>query len=573
MSRKKAKAPKTEALDGEDFEVTGFEEGENEDPSIVLPPECSDMEQFELMLRWSSLAYFASQLLSGPPEAPYHGRFMVAPHHLEGSDLVSKHKRLCINAARNHGKSYMFSLAYPLWMAWKNPKRYGLIFSATDEQARRILGDIKNELESNPKLKFLLADKPKKWNESEIHLANGHVIFAKSFGTKVRGNHPCWGIADDVLNDESIGSEAIRRKQNDYFFSAIVGMMHINDPLIVVGTPFSSTDLYGEIQKRKGFHFQKFAAIQRDVDGKERSLWPERFSVSELHYIRDEMIGNIRFTREFLCVPVADEMSLFPSYLWQGEPVEQYQLKLGMPREFWVNAGMQLYVGVDFAISSNVGADHTVIMVLALDRFGNRWIVDIRRFHGMPYKQQKSEIIKVGREYDPEIMVLESNQMQRIFGDELLADTDLPIYKHQTGVEKHDLAKGIPGIRMMLDNRKYRIPRGDDRSVKMTDLLISEMAGFSYDKEKVLSLAEHDDCALALWLTEVGIRRMHYGTMATEDMEESEIQLTPDGPTESNVLTFTQPTEPTQAPEDDTYYGDSDDGLPNLPGFGSTFGY
>lgn len=558
------KDTKPHEFETESVEIDGFEEGANEDPSLVLPPECSDVEQFELMLRWSSLAYFASQLLSGPPEAPYNGRFMVAGHHLEWSDLVAKHTRLCINASRNFGKSYMFSMAYPLWMAWKNPNRYGLIFSATDEQARRILGDIKTELETNPRLSFLMHAKPKKWNESEIHLANGHVIYAKSFGTKIRGNHPCWCVADDVLNDETIGSESIRRKQNDYFFSAIVGMMHINDPLIVIGTPFTSNDLYGEIQKRQGFHFQKFAAIQRNADGVEESLWPERFTLANLHYIRDQLIGNIRFTREFLCVPVADEMSLFPTHLWKGDPVEQYQLKLGMPREFWVNAGMELYVGVDFAISSNIGADHTVIMVLALDKYGNRWIVDIRRFHGMPYKQQKSEIIKVGREYDPEIMVLESNQMQRIWGDELIADTDLPIYQHTTNVEKHSLAKGIPSIRMLLDNKKYRIPRGDEHSVRMTELLIAEMAGFTFDKGKVVSVSEHDDCGMSLMMAEIGIRRTHYGTF---DNAESDGQLLPGAPSNGESELVELP----QTPTDDTYYGDDD--IPNVPGFASHFMY
>ena len=574
--RAKEKVPKEKVP--EEIKITGFVEGSNTDPSLVLPPECSDAEQFELLLRWSSLPYFASQLLTGPQEAPYNGRFVVAGHHLEWGDLVSSHTRLCINAPRNHGKSNFFSLAYPLWMAWKNPNRYGLVFSATDEQARRILGDIKNELETNPKLAFLLPAKPKKWNESELHLSNGHVIYAKSFGTKVRGNHPVWCVADDVLNDETIGSETIRRKQNDYFFSAIVGMMHVNDQLIVIGTPFTAADLYGEIQKRKGFHFQKFSALIRGDDGQERALWPDRFSVQALHYIRDELIGNIRFTREFLCVPVADELSLFPTYLWRGDPVEQYQLKLGLPRKFWVEADMSLYVGVDFALSANVGADYTVIVVLALDKFGNRWLVDLRRFHGMPYKQQKSEIVRVGREYDPELMVLESNQMQRIWGDELIEETDLPIYQHTTNVEKNSLAKGIPAIRMLLDNKKYRIPRGDEHSVKMTEILIGEMAGFTFNKEKVVSVTEHDDTALALYMAEIGIRRMG-GYMGESDLPEAkpvseqelqalaERQMEPPKPTEIVTPEHSEPDVSRDAPY--VPGEDLDNPFSMLPGLGN----
>ena len=108
-----------------------------------------------------------------------------------------------------------------------------------------------------------------------------------------------------------------------------------------------------------------------------------------------------------------------------------------MDRAYWEELGVEgIYVGVDFAISSSVQADYTVIWVMGLDRAGNRWIIDIKRGKGLSYIEQKGMINDVGQKYKPGLIMLESNQMQRIWGDELIRTTDLPIKKFTTGVEK-----------------------------------------------------------------------------------------------------------------------------------------
>ena len=103
-----------------------------------------------------SCAYFASEVIRGPRKAPYSGKFLLGRHHLEWDALISKHKRLNILAARDHGKSFFFTLAYPIWKAGFNaPGSSGVIFSATQAQATEFLGKIKAELLENPKLAHL----------------------------------------------------------------------------------------------------------------------------------------------------------------------------------------------------------------------------------------------------------------------------------------------------------------------------------------------------------------------------------------------------------------------------------
>ena len=104
-------------------------------------------------------------------------------------------------------------------------------------------------------------------------------------------------------------------------------------------------------------------------------------------------------------------------------------------------------------------------------------------------------------------MFLESNQMQAIFGQELRADTDLPIKEfHTTGLAKHSLERGLPSLRTLLENGKFRIPRGDARSVELTDLWITELNQFLFDKGRVQSIGAHDDVAMACWICDQACR-------------------------------------------------------------------
>lgn len=450
-----------------------------------------------------SPAVFASDVLSGDPNPPYHGKFLVGDHHQEWDQLVTEHKRLNILAPRDHGKTWYFDFALPIWHAFTRPGSVIFIFSATMDQAVRILDDIKAEIESNPKLRHLVPEKKKRWSSKLIQLSNGSMLYARGFGTKVRGAHPDLLICDDVLNDETVFSETTRKKEKEYFFSAISNMVRPSGQIIVVGTPFHEADLYGDLKVNPQYTFRRYQAVK--ADGK--ALWPERYTVAQLRDKKAE-IGGLRFAREFQCVPVSDDMSLFPSHLFRGDPTEQPMAKLGMPLSYWREAGIQsTFMGVDVALSAQTGADYMVIWVEGLDAAYNHWILAIERHKGMPYYEQKALIHKVGRLYDVDLLFIEANQMQRIYGDELIRETDLPIKKYDTGAEKHLLERGIPSLRILLENKKYRIPRGDIASIELTEIWVSEMRSWTFDDGKVVSMAAHDDTAMACWLCNQAIRQ------------------------------------------------------------------
>ena len=494
-----------EPFDHVDFQITDEElESASYVSTLGEEPDAAWDAASATMMR-SSCAYFAQEVLQGPPEAPYDGRFMISEHHEEWDDLIAGHDRICVLAPRDHGKTFFFDFAYPIWKSFYGARTNGFIFSATKDQAERILIDIKEELESNPKLQWLVPDRKKIWSNSHIQLANGSHIYARGFGTRVRGAHPHWIVVDDGLNDETAYSETVRKKQNDYFFSAITNMVRPGGQIVVVGTPFHQSDLYAELKNNVEYEYRQYQAV---IDAEaQQVLWPERYSWDRL-VARQREIGPIRFQREFQCVPIADEMSLFPSYLFIGDPVEQMTLTLGMPLEYWQkHVGItSVYTGVDFAVSASVRADYTVIWTMGVDAYGNRWVMDIQRGHGLPYQQQLSLINAVGRKYKPGLIYCEANQAQRIFGDELIRTTDLPIKLFMTGAAKNTLDKGVPSLRVLFENRKLRIPRGDAKSVALTDMWIDEMHNITFLEGKVQSVGSHDDTVMACWLCDQACR-------------------------------------------------------------------
>lgn len=477
----------------------------------------ADANAVELAMQRASVAYFASRNLSGPPEAPYNGRFIVGDHHLEWDELATS-DRVCVLAPRDHGKSFFWNKAFPIWKAaFGLPGQIGYIFSVNQDKANEMLQILVEELTGNPRLAWLTpVDWERRWSKRRIRLTTGVEIRARGFGVKVRGGHPHWIVNDDILSDENIYSETIRNKAIDYYLSAITNMVVPGGQIATIGTPMHQADLYAHLRDSGRYKMWEKPALDR-VTGK--ALWPARYNEALLADRKQE-IGSVRFTREFLVRPMSDDMSLFPSYLFDGEPFRQRNVKMGMPLGFWQALGIRCYIGVDIALSAETGADYLVIFVLGIDGDGNRWVVDIHRDKGVPYARQLDLIVEYSRRYDAALVFVEANQAQRVWGDELIRTTDIPIKKFTTigkGVgagktmsqtaNKNDLAKGVPSLRPLLENKKWRCPQGDTQSVEKARIWIGEMNAFSWINGKVQGVGSHDDTVMAAWIAEQAVRR------------------------------------------------------------------
>lgn len=452
----------------------------------------------EKILLKADLAYFAERILN----------MEIVDHHKEWSKLCSTQKRICINAARDHGKSFFFCFAYAIWRAYHNwmpllgpefksiPRiSLGYVFSNTQAQAINHLHLIKNEIETNPKLAHLLPEKFDNWSKQEITLANGAIIRARGWGVSVRGAHPVWIIADDVLNDETIYSELVRKKQIEYFMSAITPMIIPGGQIIVAGTPMHLLDLYKTLEDNTEYFFKRYPALNAQET---KALWPTRYTVEALKKRKVE-VGSTRFDREYKCIPISDESSLFPDAILSHCFDRSYEMPTNFSDED--RNELQVFTGVDLALSTTVGADFTVITTVGVDKFKNRWIIDIRKKRGLSMTNQLREIENVYHTYRPSKILIEDNAFQRVFRDELVSRTDMPVEGFTTTARnKNDTERGVPSLQILFENKKFVLPYKTERDRKIINELCHELKSFSWMDGKLQGIGAHDDMVMSLWL-------------------------------------------------------------------------
>lgn len=461
----------------------------------------------EEVLRCNNLTYFITSVM---PD------FQLSWHHLEWGDLVHHHNKLCIEAARDHGKSYYFSNAYINWQLYKysppttkqfsrrpsksNSNR-GFLFSFSLQQAVDLIEILKGNIESNDILRERLYPENVKegaWASTNIVCKNGARLTGKGFGSSVRGAHPYWIVVDDGLKDNVIYSQLQRQKSIDYFHSVIMNMLVPGGQIIVVGTPFHAQDLYGDLKSKTGWFVIEYPAIFPDG----RILWPQRWNFKDLIDKKNTQ-GNIIFSRENLCRPIVSDSSIFPLDILKRSLVRMDNYTLVRNRDDFPKKFTKVVTGCDFSISSSVGADFYCFTTFGVDEDNGMWLLNIDLGKGKTYDEQLQILKGTNVKFRPDVMVFESNVFQQIF-TEGATKYGMPVVPHNTGVEKNDLSKGWPALAILFERGMYHIPTGDEYSRNMKDIVFSQLSSVAFTNQGLQSVGDHDDICSSMWLAALG---------------------------------------------------------------------
>ena len=472
-------------------------------------------ESIEETLRCKNITYFITSVL---PD------FQLGWHHLEWGDLVHRHNKLCIEAARDHGKSYYFSNAYAAWQLYRysKPKKMiyskrpsksnsnrGYLFSFSLQQSVDLMEILKGTIEENDILRERLFPDSRNsgaWASTNIVCKNGARLTCKGFGSSVRGAHPYWIVVDDGLKDNVIYSQLQRQKSIDYFHSVIMNMLVPGGQIIVVGTPFHASDLYGDLKSKSkaatgsdnGWFVIEYPAIFPDG----RILWPARWGFNDLMEKKATQ-GNIIFSRENLCRPITNESSIFPLKILERSLLRMENYTLVRNRDDFPMKFNKVVVGCDFAISGNVGADYAVFTVWGVDdETGERWLLYFYREKGKTFHEQMQVLRGINVRFRPDTFVMEQNVMQQIFVQE--SDKQgLPVVGHTTGIDKYDLKTGWPGLAIDFERGKIHIPIGDKYSQDVKDLIFTDLGSVAFTDHGLESVGEHDDISSSFWLAKL----------------------------------------------------------------------
>lgn len=465
-------------------------------------------------LRCANLTYFITSVI---PD------FQLSWHHLEWGELVQQHKKLCINAARDHGKSFYFSNAYAAWQLYRYTRprtrsyskrptaassNRGFLFSFSLQQGIDLMEILKGTIEENDILKERLFPQStaNSWSATNIVCRNGARLTVKGFGSSVRGAHPYWIIVDDGLKDNVIYSSLQRNKSTDYFHSVIMNMLVPGGQIIVVGTPFHAEDLYGDLKTKNGWFVIEYPAIFPDG----RILWPQRWSFKDL-MDKKETQGSIIFSRENLCRPITNESSIFPMEILTRSLLRMENYTLVDSREEFPVKFSKVVVGCDFAISANVGADYAVFSVWGIDELTDeRWLLHLYREKGVKFFEQMNVLRRINSRFRPDLIAMENNTFQQIFVE--TADTEgMPVIGHTTGIDKYDLKTGWPHLSTLFERGKIHIPVGNVYSQQVKDLIFQDLGSVAFTEKGLESVGSHDDISSSFWLADLAASRMTTG--------------------------------------------------------------
>jgi phage terminase large subunit-like protein len=204
-----------------------------------------------------------------------------------------------------HNSSWCF-LALPLWALAHGHRQYFMAFSHTGKMAEKQLSTLRMELETNT---LLRQDYPElaprrirgASNTNRTVVANGGTIAAaglkeNTLGAKSGANRPDLIILDDIEPLEEVLPEAEKRKIETAIKAAVIPMSAPHAAIGIFGTTTSYDSVmdrvarHGRGRARVGwvenneFTVRLFPGVQIDPDtGEERSLWPERWPLTDTH--------------------------------------------------------------------------------------------------------------------------------------------------------------------------------------------------------------------------------------------------------------------------------------------------
>lgn len=274
-----------------------------------------------------------------------------------------------IVAFRGSGKSTIMTMSYPIWaVVGKQQKKFVLIASQTQYQARVHLTNIKRELESNDLLKNDMGpfvEQREEWGSTSLYIPKYNArITAISTEQSVRGvrhgqYRPDLIIADDVEDMSSVKSREGRNKTFDWYTGEIIPAGDTNTKRIAVGNLLHEDSLLMRLKDK---------IDTKEIDGTynewpimldNKSMWPGKYKdIESLNSLRKSIANKISWEREYMLRIIPDEDQVI-----HAEWIQFYEV---LPEKTKENEYINSFISVDLAISQSASADKTAIVIIHL---------------------------------------------------------------------------------------------------------------------------------------------------------------------------------------------------------------
>lgn len=425
----------------------------------------------------------------------------LAPFHREMCDLIEHNRHVVIMAPRQHGKTEISSVAQTLWYAYYSSKPITiLVVSNIDMQAAKIIGRIRDCIETNPVLNSVLMPNniyKEKWAATELNCKNGVKIQGLGLSPKIRGMPVNHLILDDVLRDDT-GSTGKTKK---LFREVVLPTINATKgTLSVVGTPQSKVDLLHDLLEREnGWAKAKYQAVYLDERGEwHHPLWPRcgnrGYTLDELRKIQQTM-DAVSWSKEMMCNPVSGRASLYPWDLIKDCIVE------GLGADGIAKPDAAYFLGADVSVSSNPNADFSVFTVI--EKVGKQpyRVVHIIRVPGKTIDEQGNIIRSLDSKYNFSRILCEQNGISYDFVRSMQKDPVLGRKTEGFLTTHKNKEKILSAIEVSFRNKMLFIPKNETLIEELLEFGIREREDHYGGKtQSYEGLGAHDDCVMSLAL-------------------------------------------------------------------------
>lgn len=316
------------------------------------------------------------------------GKFqLAAANHIKENPRA----RCVFEWARGHAKSSHISLMIPLWLKIQDdrPPMVMVLVSKNQESARRLLGDLQAELESN---ELYINDFGAQrgegiWSDGEFVTSGGDMFIAlgrgqSPRGIKKRGIRVNYIVIDDIDDDEMCRNPRRVKDATEWCLTALYGTMDMGrGRFVLVGNRISRKSVLADMTERPSFHH----TVVNALDKKGKPTWYQNYTLKEVLDIKTD-IGERRFQKEYMNNPINE-----------GTIFEKKNIRYGAMLSLRQYRGLVCYTDPSF--KSSTSNDYKATLLLGLTPKGEyhvikayadqttvsrmvQWHYDIREFVG-----------------------------------------------------------------------------------------------------------------------------------------------------------------------------------------------
>ena len=463
-------------------------------------------------LKILSLNYFITTMLP---------KFRLGWRNIEWSNLTQLYPWSCYLCARASGKSYQWSYAFILWRLWSYTRptayRQDTVDNANRKEtcyitntftlAKVQIAKVTEEIEANDLIKEKLNPYNKaSIGETAIKTETGSTLHVRGKDSMIRGLHVGACLCDDMPDESSLYSDEQREKLKELLKGTIEPIVEPYGYFLVTGTPYSSApnELYQILKADKRFYCFEYPILFPDG----RPLAPDRYTFEQI-LAKKEELGTIVFNREYLVVPISDTSTIFPYEYLMRSIIGMETIRFASSIDDFPFKLTRVHIGVDFAVSGNIGADYTVYSVWGKDVMDNYYLLYYYRKRGMSHNEQVDKIVQLDRLFHPNKIRCEANGFQSILSG-LAKERGLKNIEPFTTTEgnKKDLYTGLPSLSAMFERGQIKCPYAMGETRQAVDLMFGEFSSITFrsDNGKLEAASGHDDIALSSFLSVNSLR-------------------------------------------------------------------